>query len=418
MALLGGISMIRSHALMLVALLVMQVSSLTFAGDIRVIDKEVRYLAQKYAEDDKPRPAPSFEGVSIPITSLPEKLRSPGGWEENAYVASNEQTIFRFLGESRIVHLVESTRGVDDTDTGAMDYKLWYRVSLDNGQTYSELKPLIQKGAEYDYLHPISGVWVGSNSFVFGGRIVGASNGEILVPTYRWPLDENRKRLNPHNGYTYMESGVLIGKWTSDGKDVEWQTGQFVRPEPDESTRGSDESAVEELKTKGHFLMVARGSNMNKPEFPGGKWMSMSKDGCRTWSKPVPWTYTNGEAFFSPAAQSSLIRSHKNGRLYWIGNITPTNPDGNYPRFPLMMGEVDEESGLLKQETVITIDTRNPEFDTDKMQLSNFRTTEDPQTGRILITLTRMDDNIKPPSDDPKTWYQGHPNWYLVEVPE
>jgi hypothetical protein len=52
------------------------------------------------------------------------------------------------------------------------------------------------------------------------------------------------------------------------------------------------------------------------------------------------------------------------------------------------------------------------------MQLSNFRTTEDPQTGHILITLTRMDDNIKPPSDDPKTWYQGHPNWYLVEVPE
>jgi hypothetical protein len=82
------------------------------------------------------------------------------------------------------------------------------------------------------------------------------------------------------------------------------------------------------------------------------------------------------------------------------------------------MGEVDEESGLLKKETVITIDTRNPEFDTDKMQLSNFRTTEDPQTGHILITLTRMDDNIKPPSDDPKTWYQGHPNWYLVEVPE
>ena len=215
-----------------------------------------------------------------------------------------------------------------------------------------------------------------------------------------------------------MESGVLIGKWTSDGKDVEWQTGQFVRPEPDESTRGSDESAVEELKTKGHFLMVARGSNMNKSEFPGRKWMSMSKDGCRTWSKPVPWTYTNGDAFFSPAAQSSLIRSHKNGRLYWIGNITPTNPDGNYPRFPLVMGEVDEESGLLKQETVITLDTRNPEFDTDKMQLSNFRTTEDPQTGHILITLTRMDDNIKPPSDDPKTWYQGHPNWYLVEVPE
>lgn len=60
----------------------------------------------------------------------------------------------------RVVWCIWSSQraGVDDTDTGAIDYKLWYRVSLDNGQTYTELKPLIQKGAEYDYLHPISGV--------------------------------------------------------------------------------------------------------------------------------------------------------------------------------------------------------------------------------------------------------------------
>lgn len=387
------------------------------AEGVQVIDKEVRYGTKQYAPDDKPRPAPTFERAPLPVPSVPEKIQSPGGWEENAYAGPGEQSVFQAPGKSWRLQLIESTRGIDDTNTGAMDYKLWYRISRDNGKTFSELKPLVQKGAEYNFQHPIAGVYVGTNSFVFGGCIVGASNGEILVPTFRWPLDEKRQRLNPHGAYTYMESGVLIGRWSEDGADVEWEAGQFVRPDASESTRGSDESAIVELKTPGHFLMVARGSNENKPEFPGRKWMSISKDFCRTWTKPIPWTYTDGEAFFSPAAQSTLLRSLKNGRLYWIGNISPQNPSANYPRFPLVIGEVDESSGLLIKDSVLTIETRNPAHDSEKMQLSNFRTTQDPATGRFLITLTRMDDEKLPPTNDPKTWYQGPPNWWLIDVP-
>ena len=389
----------------------------TALSELRLVDKEVRYGTKQYSADDKPRPAPVLVGAPLPVASVPEKIKSPGGWEENAYTGPGEQSVFKSPHHDRLLQLIESTRGIDDTNTGAMDYKLWYRISRDGGKSYSELKPLIQKGDGYDYRHPIAGVWVGTNSFVFGGPIVGAYNGEILVPTYRWPLDADRKRLNPHGAYTYMESGVLIGKWTEDGSDVEWDSGQFVRPEAEQSTRGSDESTIAELKTPGHFLMVARGSNQNKPDFPGRKWFSISKDYCRTWTKPIPWTYTNGEPFFSPAAQSTLIRSSKNNRLYWIGNISPKNPEANYPRFPLVMGEIVEASGLLIQASILTIDDRNPEHDSEKMQLSNFRTTEDPKTGNILITLTRLDDEKLPPKDDPKTWYQGPPNWYLIEVP-
>jgi hypothetical protein len=113
-----------------------------------------------------------------------------------------------------------------------------------------------------------------------------------------------------------------------------------------------------------------------------------------------------------------LIRSRKNGRLYWIGNISPENPTANYPRFPLVIGEVDETSGLLIKESLLTLSTRNPEYDSEKMQLSNFRTAEDPKTGNLLITLTRMDDIHLPATDDPKTWYQGPPNWWLIELPQ
>lgn len=403
------------------ALLLLPIAALSAQG-IRIVDQEIRYGTKTYDPDDKPRPAPAFPQIHLPITPLPEKITSPGGWQENVYSASGEQTTIQAPGKDWILHLVETTRGVDDTNTGALDYKTWFRVSPDRGKTYAPLKPLVQSGPGYDYLHPIEGVYVGKNGYVFGGRLLLASNGEILSPTYRWPLDENQKPLNPHGAYTYMESGVLIGKWIppksqGDFPDVAWESGQFVRPTSEESTRGSDESALAELPTPGHFLMIARGSNQNKPEFPGRKWFSLSKDYCRTWTKPVPWTFTDGTPFYSTASLSSLIRSSKNHKLYWIGNITPENPDGNYPRFPLVIGEVEEPSGLLKRETLLTIDTRNPEHDSAKMQLSNFRTLEDPATGHLLITLTRMDDEKLPPTNDPKTWYQGPPNWHLLSLP-
>ncbi len=385
--------------------------------EIRLLDREVRYGTKNYATDDKPRAAPSVRTNRPPVLSVPEKIKSPGGWEENAYAAASEQTVFRAPGTTHVVQLIETTRGIDDTNTGAMDYKMWYRLSQDDGKTYGPLKPLIQQGDEYDYRHPIAGVWVGTNSFVFGGAIASASNGEFLVPTYRWPVDENRQRLNPHGAYTYMESGVVIGRWTADGTEITWDCGQFVRPTAEQSTRGSDECTIAELSSLGHFLMIARGSNENKPEFAGHKWMSTSKDFGRTWTSPVPWTYDDGSEFFSPAAMSTLIRSTKNGRLYWLGNITPENPSGNYPRFPLVIGEVDEESLGLKRETVMSLDTRHPEHDSTTMQLSNFRTTEDLDTGNLLITLTRMDDEKLPPTDDPKTWYQGPPNWFLIGLP-
>ena len=109
---------------------------------IRVIDKEVRYGTKVYAEGEKPRPAPEMEVERLAITALPAKIKSPGGWEENVYSTSGEQTTLRAAGKDWIVHLVETTRGVDDTNTGAQDYKVWYRVSRDLGKSYSELKPL------------------------------------------------------------------------------------------------------------------------------------------------------------------------------------------------------------------------------------------------------------------------------------
>jgi hypothetical protein len=94
---------------------------------------------------------------------------------------------------------------------------------------------------------------------------------------------------------------------------------------------------------------------------------------------------------------SQLIH-HSNGHYYWIGNISPTNPHENAPRYPLVIGEVDPKTMGLIKESVITMDTRGPE-ETEALQLSNFYAFEDRATGDIVLPMTRWvgsDDHVEP----------------------
>jgi hypothetical protein len=144
---------------------------------------------------------------------------------------------------------------------------------------------------------------------------------------------------------------------------------------------------VAELADK-RLIMVMRGSNDRKPEAFGGKWVSFSQDAGRTWTAPQLWTYADGARFYSPSACSQLV-SHSSGRLFWLGNITPLNPEGNRPRYPFVIGEVDGRSGLLHRETVTSIDDRGP-GDGELLALSNFFAREDRETHEIVLHMSRQ----------------------------
>ena len=134
--------------------------------------------------------------------------------------------------------------------------------------------------------------------------------------------------------------------------------------------------------------MVLRGSNERKPELAGRRWASFSEDAGKTWSPVQPWTYADGTSFFSPSACSQLL-AHSSGRLCWLGNITPANPNGNRPRYPFVVGEVDKGTGLLRKESVTTIDDRAP-GDGELLALSNFHAREDRETGEIVLHMSRL----------------------------
>jgi BNR repeat-like domain len=276
----------------------------------------------------------------------------------------------------------------DDPLEGLRRWNIYFRVSRDGCRTFDAPTQVIHAGAEFHSGHPLPGVWTGKNCVMLGEMTcvpISTPDGRVLLPVEITPLAPDGQLYNPAGTRTYTDALVLIGKWR--GAQLEWSASEPIRGNPERSTRGMDEPTIEYLD-QGRLLMVLRGSNDRRPELPGYRWFSLSHDGGLRWTPPQPWTYNDGREFFSPSACSQLVR-HTSGRLFWLGNITSENPRGNRPRYPFVMGEVDRETGLLRRESILTIDTLQSGED-PILSLSNFYARVDRLTREIVIHMTRL----------------------------
>ena len=234
-------------------------------------------------------------------------------------------------------HLVFSgTEWLQDSDD-AFDaltrVSRFYALSADGGRSLFHEAPIIQRGEGYDRWHPIDGVHTGRNAFTGFGPPVIRDGGLLLFPVSRTALDGDGRYFNPY-GSSYIETGCLAARFSGDrlvAESVSW-----IIPDPERTTRGIFEPTLAALDG-GRLLMVMRGSNGGRPELPAHKWFSISEDSGRTWSPAEPWSYEDGERFFSPSSISHLV-PHSDGRLFWFGNISERNAEGNSPRYPLVMG--------------------------------------------------------------------------------
>lgn len=334
-------------------------------------------------------------------TSATDYLRATGA----AAVAPVENLfahhVYQEPATTRQVRFAFSTPLTPETQAGTQLEHVWYQISSNNGASFDTIRPLVQSGAGFSSLHPINGVTVGKNGFVTSQQPPWqASNGEIILPYQFEPLDANGNVINPYNTTTYNGSGLLIGKWINGGTELRWEAGQQLTLDPSISTRGLLEPAAIELRTPGKFLMVMRGSNQNLPNVPSRKWKAVSNDFGRTWGAVEALTYSDGGQFFSPSASTDLRRNSKDGKVYWFGNLIGSNADGNSPRYPLNIAQVDEELLGLIRGSLRTIVDRDPVNDTYQVQFSNFQITEDPNTGAYIVSMYRIDAGKLAPGQD------------------
>ena len=258
----------------------------------------------------------------------------------------------------------------------------FYRLSFDNGRTWTDKRYIITAGQTPD--NPIPDMVFGRNFAVsMAPQILPADDGSLLVGIQCQIVDENGNLFEPEN-FHFFQSGALHAKWNEETLGYDWTMSDYVRVTPMESMRGVFEPTFARLD-KNRYIMIMRNSNFkHEHEVIGQKFYSVSDDNGYHWTRPKPLTYDDGGTMYACSSVPKVL-AHSNGKLYYIGVINDSNPSGNGPRFPLCIAEIDRETCTVKRDTVTVIDTARPEHTSKSpADYTNHGVFEDSK-GRIII---------------------------------
>lgn len=252
----------------------------------------------------------------------------------------------------------------------------YYRLSFDNGRTWTDKKYVVTEGMTPD--NPIPDVVYGRNfALSMASQTLRADDGSLLVALQCQMTDGEGKLIEP-SGFHFFQCGALHAKWEEDALAYRWTMGEYVHVTPGQSMRGVFEPTFARLGAN-RFLMVMRNSNHGDRSVVGQKFCSVSDDNGYHWTQPRPLTYDDGSTMYSASCVPKLF-AHSNGKLYFIGVINDGNPDGNSPRYPLCIAELDRETCTIVRRSVTMIDTgRGSQTD-----YSNHGVYEDSK-GRIVV---------------------------------
>ena len=257
-----------------------------------------------------------------------------------------------------------------------------------------------EEGAEFDPEEPVAPEYFCKNIGYRGMNVVVEKNGDIILlvcPSVQKCCElEGMDPTSVFPSCPDLMHGILMLRGSWNGEKYEFTTSKPIIISDRLSSRGVDEATVAKLDS-GRILIIFRGSNVRneswntriEPGAPGFKWYCFSDDGGKTFSSPAPWRFNDGEAVYSSASISYLFRGEKNGKLYWIGNITDHKVYGNLPRWPLCLVEVDETFGTAKKETLTVIDTVH-KGESEQVQLSNFSFWQNRETEKLEIFVSKI----------------------------
>ena len=320
------------------------------------------------------------------------------------YLDPNNGLLVKFLSET-IITPGEAFFGANPGD--AFAHRLFFQISRDEGKTWEPKQQFIQNGPEYNSEHWAKDVYYKKSSIYLEiPPFPKLSDGTILLPYQGWLHKDKDK-------YGAIQNGCFLGHWREDLSGIDWDIGGKVYGGGCEQTTA--------VLDDGRIFNVMRAQGLVSPYIfpPKLRPYTISEDGGKTWEKPMPFKYSDGSLFTSPAAWSRLIRSSKNGKWYWIANILPVpdkqddNPPKCDPRHPLQIAELDTETLGIKKETVTIIEDKAPD-DPELVRFSNFQIYEDRKTKDFILLM------MKSYSELTKNWLKlPRPNYrYRISLPD
>ncbi|WP_127580118.1 sialidase family protein [Paenibacillus koleovorans] len=277
--------------------------------------------------------------------------------------------------------------------------RIYYSISFDGGETWTDSRYMFQHGGDYDRDRMFPGVTFGRNMIMPSNPIVvrgaGSRQGNLAVGVQIQMLDEEGMLFNP-TVMGFFHSGCLFGAWNAELLRYEWTIGEETVQVPvTESTRGIYEPALCECDD-GRIIMILRGSNTKaREQIPGTKWISVSDDQGATWSKPERLHYDDVSLMYSSSTFPSLVRDQA-GVFYFVGMVNEDNPDGNLPRYPLCIAQLDTDTLTIVKESVTPIVTKQPQQDEANgkypVDFSNQAVLWDEEDGKLIAFVPYQPD--------------------------
>ncbi len=296
---------------------------------------------------------------------------------------------------------------------------VYFRIRHPDGKSFYQMVKY-EDGTEFNRDDPLNPEYFYKNNSYEGNNLIFDDNGDFFQPVIVSTVKCcEMLGIDPEDVCPSHVGGSLIvvhGVWNGEKYDLHYSRPAVISDLF--SSRGVMEPSIAKLKS-GRLLVVFRVSNYQNAAWgtriengtPSFKWYTYSDDGGKTFVNPMPWHYDDGEVIYSSSSIGHLVRSEKNGKLYWIGNITGHEIRGNDPRWPLQIVEVDETYGTAKKETCTLIDTRR-EGEGVNLELSNFAIHQNRETGDIELFLTKRKQFPEGPWQKSEVWH------YAISLPD
>ncbi len=342
----------------------------------------------------------------IPGNEFGDEYSGGGGYHEGGSVLDEKSGCRICIGTSH--YQINGRKGYYEyweEGKNTLRSHAYYAFKRPDGSVVERMFEFEEGGEDYDPENPRKPAFLDKNcAMPEGMRILPDGTPAVIL----WVQVRLCCKLAGVDVNTYFPScpdlhkGIILARfhWNAEKNDYDIHYSNPMMLSDVQSARCVMEPQLAYLKS-GRLLFVLRGSNVmeeawhtrTNPATPSFKWYAYSDDGGLTFTPVMPWHFDTREVIYSSASIFKFFRSSKNGKLYWIGNIIdePWRIDGNDPRCPLQICEVDETYGYLIKDTLTVIDTVR-EGQTD-VELSNFTILENKETLELEIRLTKIDFN-------------------------
>jgi hypothetical protein len=256
--------------------------------------------------------------------------------------------------------------------------KSWYQISRDGGDTWGELKQIIDSRPGFD-----GDNWSAVTQYGKNGA----------VPT-DFTFNEEGDVIAAFSLYNYhaMKEGALSyavvyarGTWKESDGEFDWTFGDVVELPPDVSSYGCIEPCTVSLGG-GRLANAMRCQGDASRGIYSLRYVTHSEDSGRTWSEPAPLCYDDGSTVWNPAAYASFFRSSKTGKVYFVSNILDEPVYRQAPRYRLAIAEFDSDRMCLVRDSVHIIQEK-PDDAPAARRYSNWSKYEDRETQELVLLL-------------------------------